>query len=384
MTTFGLIFKEIAHRKLNFVLSSFAVMAAVAFFVSFVTGGEASNRETTRLMRDIGYNLRIIPKETDMVKFWDVGFSDLTMPEEYIHRFAEETRSDLSYRHLMATLQQKISWRDMDVLLTGIASEEIAPPGAMKPSMSFSVDPGTVYLGFELARSANLKKGDTIEIAGNPFTVAACLSEEGSDVDIRIYGHLKDVQTLLGLEGKINEIRALDCLCRNPNVDPLEILREQLAEVLPEGKVIQMKAIADARQKQRVMVERIFAQILPLVLIACAIWIGALAFINTRDRQSEIGILRALGYGSGNIAFLFLGKAMVIGIIGAAVGFFIGTQLALKFGPEIFEVTAKMIKPTYSLLGWSIVVAPAFAMLSSFIPTVIAVTQDPAVTLREE
>ena len=88
MRIFYLIFKEIIHRKLNFLLSVLATITAVALFVSFFTTGEASKRETTRLMRDMGFNLRIIPKETDMGMFWTNGFSEHTMPEEYINQFA--------------------------------------------------------------------------------------------------------------------------------------------------------------------------------------------------------------------------------------------------------------------------------------------------------
>jgi len=53
MNIFGLIFKEIRHRKINFLLALLAVLIAVALFISFFTSGQASNRETTRLMRDI-------------------------------------------------------------------------------------------------------------------------------------------------------------------------------------------------------------------------------------------------------------------------------------------------------------------------------------------
>ncbi|MQY80296.1 MAG: hypothetical protein GH151_14095 [Bacteroidetes bacterium] len=87
-----LIYKEIIHRKLNFVLALLAVTIAVAFFVSFFTANEASKRETIRLTRDMGFNLRIIPGETDMNKFWTEGYSDLTMPEDYINRFWEFIR----------------------------------------------------------------------------------------------------------------------------------------------------------------------------------------------------------------------------------------------------------------------------------------------------
>ncbi len=157
MRTFYLILKEIIHRKLNFLFSVLATVTAVALFVSFYTTGEASRRETTRLMRDMGFNLRIIPKETDMGMFWTKGFSEHTMPEEYINQFAD--RKDISYNHLIAILHERITWNGMQAILTGIAPREVVPPGKQKRPMAFVAEPktaytiqqGTVYLGFELA-----------------------------------------------------------------------------------------------------------------------------------------------------------------------------------------------------------------------------------------
>lgn len=381
MTTFHLILKEIAYRKLNFLLSLLAIVTAVALFVSFFTTGEASKRETTRLMRDMGFNLRILPKETDMDKFWASGFSEHTMPEECVYRLA--SHEGISYAHMTATLQKKVSWRGSEAILTGI-SPELSAPGKPKSPMIFTVKKDTVYIGFELAHDLGIGNGDVVDILGKSFTVAQCLPESGSVNDIRIYAYLQDVQSLLGLEGKINEIMALECLCRVESKDSLTILREQLLEILPEARVIQMRDKAEAREKQRLMVEEYFALILPFVVVVCAVWIGALAMLNTRERQYEIGIMRALGHGSGKIALLFLGKAITIGAIGAVLGFAVGTGLALAFGPGVFEVTANAVKPLYGLLGWSLIAAPAFAALSSFIPAMLAVTQDPAYTLREE
>ncbi len=390
MRTFHLIFKEIAHRKLNFLFSVLATLTAVALFVAFFTTGQASRRETTRLMRDIGFNLRIIPKKTDMGEFWITGFSEHTMPEEYVNHFAD--REDVSYNHLIATLQEKITWRGRQAILTGIAPKEVIPPGMKKRPMTFTIEPktaytierGTVYIGFELANDLGIEKGDIVDIRGKSFTVARQRPETGSDDDIRIHAHLRDVQAILDKEGQINEIKALECVCFDPNKDSLTLLREELGRVLPEAKVIQIRSIAKAREKQRLMVDSYFALIMPIVLVVCAAWICVLAAMNVRERRHEIGIMRALGYGSGTITLLFLGKAIVIGAIGATLGFGIGTGLALEFGSGIFKITAKMINPLYGLLGWSLIAAPVFAAISSFIPAMVAVTQDPAVTLRTE
>ena len=85
-----------------------------------------------------------------------------------------------------------------------------------------------------------------------------------------------------------------------------------------------------------------------------------------------------------DIAFLLMGKALFIGIIGAIIGFIIGTALSLSIGPDIFKVTAKAIKPNMTILLWSIIAAPVFAGLSTFIPMMSAVSQDPARILLDE
>ena len=102
-----LIYQEIKYRKYNFILATLAIITAVALFVSFFTASEASQRETIRLTRDMGFNLRIIPKETDMDTFWTRGFSQNSMPEEYVNRFTD--RKDISYAHVTATLNKIIT-----------------------------------------------------------------------------------------------------------------------------------------------------------------------------------------------------------------------------------------------------------------------------------
>ena len=383
MTVFYLITREVMQRKLNFLLSLLAIVTATALFVSFFTTGQSSKRETVRLMRDIGFNLRIIPKKTDMEEFWKMGFSAYTMPESYVYDLA--SHRGLSYAHLTAILQKKVIWEGREVILTGMAPE-VSPPGKKKTPMIFSIEQGSVYIGFELAHAMGLKNGEVIDIFGKSFTIARTLAESGSEDDIRIYTDLRDTQSLLKMENRINEIKALECLCivDDGATDSLTLLREQLVKVLPDTRVILIRSIAQARAKQRFMAEKYFGFIFPFVVVVCMAWIGILALVNVRERQQEIGILRALGYGSGKIAFLFLGKAVAIGLIGAAVGFGTGTGLALAFGPAIFKVTANMIAPQTGLLFWSLVASPAVCALSAFIPTIVAVTQDPAITLRKE
>ncbi|MGK0198944.1 MAG: putative ABC transport system permease protein, partial [Yoonia sp.] len=207
MSTPGLIFKEMGHRRWSTLLALLAVVTAVGFSVAFFTTGEASQRETRRNMRDIGQNLRIISKATDMGAFWDNDYSSVMMPEEWIKRFEKVT--GLFYSHLSATLKQRIEWDGDPALISGMAAE-VAPPDRKKPSMTFNIKPGEIFLGYQLVKKRGLKKQNKVTIRGKEFVIAGTLAEAGTDDDIRIYMHLKDAQEILGVPGKINEIQALD------------------------------------------------------------------------------------------------------------------------------------------------------------------------------
>jgi putative ABC transport system permease protein len=379
----GMILKELWHRKANTLLSLVGLGGVVAFIVGFMTTAEAAKRETKRITRDLGFNLRIIPKDTDMDRYWFDGFSTATMAEDTVARLAAQDGIFMSYNHLMASLKQPFRMGDREVILMGVAPT-ITSADKKKRPMGFSIKEGTLQLGFQVADRLGVKPGDKVTLGEQEFLVAKCLVESGTEQDIYAFGTLADIQNVLGLDGQINEIKAIDCLCLTADEEPVKILREELGKVLPEAKVIQDRVQADARAKQRQMVENKFGFLTPFLLVVSALWVGVMAALNLRERRAEIGVLRALGYGSGRIASLFLIKAAMLGILGALVGFALGNALAMSVGPEIFKVTAKAIKTDWNLLGMALVAAPVLAAIATFIPAMQAVAQDPAVTLREE
>ena len=248
----------------------------------------------------------------------------------------------------MARLQRRVEWRGSKVLLTGL-KPELTMGG--KSKMIFEVPEGTVYVGFEAAKIRD-DKGNVAAVGGKinlegpggreEFRVGKVLPEQGSIDDIRIYGHLSDVQELLGMPGQISEIEALRCLCQGGS---LATLRADLAAELPETRVSEFTSRALARAETRGMVEQYAAFLIPAVVLACALWVALLALSNVRERRAEIGILRAMGVGSLRVGVLFLGRAMLVGLVGAAIGFPLGTWAALHFGPGIFRLTAQKIAP---------------------------------------
>jgi len=371
--------REILHRKPAFVAATLAVALALALAVSVVTLCEASKRETIRLMRNMGFNVLIVPQGVDMADFWSEDFARKEMPEEYVRRLGQTP--GLHIQHLVARLQKRVEWRGRKILLTGILPEVQPTYMEKKSPMGPAIPPGQVYLGHELWQSAALEEGDQVEVGGRAFTVARCLPEDGSKNDIRIFAHLHDVQDVLGKPGAINEIEALSCQCQG---DRLATIRADLAWALPGTQVTETRSRAVAREETRQMVARYASLTIPAVVLVCAVLVGVLALLNVRERRVEIGILRASGVGPASIGALFLGKAAVTGLIGAALGFALGTCAAVQYGPDVFPLTARQIQPDYALLLWALAGCPAVCVLAAYLPALEAILQDPAPVLAQE
>lgn len=421
MNSIKLLIEEIRYRKTNFFLSVFAVTIAATLFVAGPTlidgygrdtraevealqtknGAELAKLEdeTRKLMRDMGFNLMIVHRDTNMSDFWDKDFSTVDMPQDYVQRLADARQITL-VTHLVATLQQKIEWENRKVLLVGYLPETPQAHRAKKSPMGYRIERGTVFLGHELGRGK--KVGDAISVRGKELTVARILGEKGSKEDITIATHLDDAQEILDKEGRVNQILALGCRCAG---ERLPKVREQLEAVLPETRITEFRSIALARAEQRDLVaannkkleanlaehrsgvqtklENLAAVTTPLVVLACAIWVGLLALANVRDRRSEIGIFRALGVGSVKIGVLFLGKACLQGVIGGVLGFFIGYTLARALGVHVLDVTPERFAVARDILVWTVIGAPAVSVMASYLPTLLSVVQDPATILRE-
>lgn len=424
MNVFHLLLAEIRYRKLNFLLALTAASVAVALFVAGpvlvdgysretqarmadlekATDAELKQleKETTRLMRDMGFNLMIVHRDTNMSDFWAADFAGLDMPQDYIDRLAKNPRLTL-ITHLVATLQSRITWENRKVLLAGYLPETTQSHMRHKTPMGYSVQRGAVLLGHEVG--VGHKEGEEIEIQGRKFRIARILPEQGSKEDITLSIHLKDAQALLGKSDppRINQIMALGCNCAGSD---LPNIRRQLADALPDTRVTEFRSIALARAEQRSLVadrqkqiledlsatrgsvqrtlEMLSGVIAPIVVFACAVWIGLLALANVRERRAEIGLLRALGKGPGTIASLFLGKAVLLGLLGAVIGFVLGSGLAHALGTRVLELassTQSLVR--FDMLAYALVGAPLVCAVSSYLPALSAIIQDPAVVLRD-
>jgi hypothetical protein len=427
MSLWHLILREIRYRKVDFWISVAAITLAVAFFVSVMTLLRAHQvraddlaslrkEETLALLRTVeddyrkitlksGYNVLVLSKEQDLAKFYAQGYATKFIPETYVNRLAESPL--ITVRHLMPTLSQAVSWpgrEDLQAIVIGVRSE--VPQTHLNPKAPLwqPVEPGRARFGFLLAEQLGVRPGDSIEIMDRMLTASEIQPERGNADDITVWLHLDDAQAVLDQPGRINAIMALSCHCAEAT---LEGIRGEIAKILPDTQVIQLAAQTDVRARardrasalsdetmaseeeyhhsQQLQREALATWLLPIVLLGAGAWVGLQALANVRTRRSEIGIWRALGLRSRQVVFIFLAKAVLLGLGGALAGYVLGFAAGLAWGHlegvRFDEYGARALFDGRLLFG-ALVLAPFLSVLASWIPTQIATRQDPVLALR--
>lgn len=388
MSPVKLVFKEIWYRKLTSLIILLTVIVASSVSVAIYTLSKASEDETRKIMREQGLNLYIFPKGTNLIDFYSVNNTG-TFPDNYVDVLAESKTFD-AVRHLTGILQVKYpDWKDSNgsthqIVLFGYKDEAQQIYLPAQEIMGFDVKKGTVQVGALVAK--NIKPGEPFVITGvdgnqYSFQIEKLLEEGKGMMDQGVSFNLADLQQVLGMEGKINKIEALGCVCKDGRI---KNARNQVQSIFSDLEVTEISSIADARENQRVMMNKYGAFIIPFVMISCLLITALLFWQNVKIREREIGLLKAMGNSQFYILFMILFKAFILGLAGGIIGFFIGNSVADYFGSEIFRFTANNIKTVWSVFYYTIVLFPLLWMLSSWIPALLATKIDAARTLSKE
>ncbi|HNT34842.1 MAG TPA: FtsX-like permease family protein, partial [bacterium] len=424
MNVWTLAIREILHRKGLFALGVIAVAVAVGVLVGSVELLRAHDLQTAsiltqrqdemeetfivmqddyrKIMKKLGFNLLILPQEQSLEEFYANGALSHFMPQEYSDRLA---RSGLAtIQHLLPLLEQQIQlpeFGDRAVLLVGVKGEVPQLGQPSKEPIMVSVPDGAAVVGYAIWKNLGLKPGDGIKVLESEFRVAECLEERGSKDDISIWINLNKAQQLLDKPDLINAIQALKCHCQGSD---LPNIRKQIAGVLPGTQVIEFasevitraeardtaKAVAEAmieqerinRAQLRETRESFVSWLIPVVIIGSGFLVAVLAFGNVRERRAEIGILRAIGVASKQVLQLFLWRGVLIGLLGAPLGFLAGCISAAFLGAEAPGSIQFICDPRLLLMVWA--AAPILAAFASWPPAMAASQQDPALILREQ
>ena len=257
------------------------------------------------------------------------------------------------------------SWAPTDTLAAGTA-----PRG-----------PGEVAIDAETARRYGLELGDRIKVlfsgSAEEFTIGGLLAKAGDVIaSTKAIFDAVTAQRLLGEEGQVDAIPVK----AEAGVSP-ETLRARVNAVLPDRFEAATSAQV-ARESAESWTEAVgFLPTALLLFAAVALLVGAFIVANTfsilvAQRARELGVLRAVGAGRGQLTASVLVEAAVVGLAGSVVGVVLGVAaarglLALVHGMA-FELPAApaTFRPRSAAVG--ILVGTAVTVLAAVAPAVRA------------
>jgi putative ABC transport system permease protein len=292
---------------------------------------------------------------------------------------------------------------DGGVFRTGIAKTS---PWWQVEGRWFGDNAAECVVGVNFAKKNLMKTGDFINLAfgddPKAWTTlrASGIVSTGGPEDGAIIVPLAIAQRLVGKPGQYRKlyVSALtkpedDFARRDPKTmkpDELErwscspyvsSIAYSIKQVLPGSDVRVIRRVADGEGKILTRVRTLLWLVTFASLLAAALAVGASSAASVIERRIEIGLMKALGAGSGTVGWLLAAEQLLLAFVGGCAGYAIGLLLARFLGTKIFGVPPE---PSLLVLGVILVLAAAVTLLGSALPLRRAARFDPAPILRGE
>ncbi len=235
-----------------------------------------------------------------------------------------------------------------------------------------------ILLGKSMAASLNKQVGDTIDLAGQRFSIAGIFESKISWEEMGGIMTLRDAQAFMGKPRKVS-MYAIKL------VDPkqAEALVAQINHDYPDVHA----ALAGDFVSQMPDMQNSDAMVNSISLIA--ILVGGVGVLNTMlmsvfERTREIGVLRALGWGRIRVLRLILQEAVTLGLLGGASG--ILAAFGLVWLIDQVPWIGELLEPnwTVEVFVQAILVALALGVLGGLYPAYRATRLQPVEALRYE
>lgn len=406
MTLKSMIWNELRSRPWAALSSSLAILLGVAALVAIRHITYFSEKEVSQQLAQLGANILILPAEATLQDYYAADQNGGTIPEEHVSEIYLAGLTGIE--QVSPRLNMPASFGGVPVTLTGILPQSeleaqtswqtttvfTAPKaheGCEKAKLTTSQLEGIdslvthraiqhlksdeVVLGADVAGRSAFSAGNTVELLGKPFKVLGILPATGTVDDSRVFAHLHTVQDASGSGPVCNAIEVIGC-CE----DAAGGLVPELRKLLPNTKVVTISQVVQTQVGvNRLMANTSWFVLAILVIVGGTSLAGAMT-ANVRERRREIGTLMALGATPQFVRRLFLGKALVLGVVAGTCGSLIGLIVAIVAGPAWAGVAVSPLIATSSLAALA---ATALAIISAWWPSRKAAALDPCLCFQE-
>ena len=378
-----LIFANLAHRPLRTFLSVLAIGVEVTMILTLVGVSYGTLDASARRARGIGADVFVRPPGTSVM-----GLSSAPLPEKTVDVLAQKPGVILATGTMVQSIGGFATIQGVDFpAIDKMASTWRGPGTPQKDGFKFLEGtsfqaPDDIIVDEYYAREKKVHPGDHLKLINHDWRVAG-VYEAGKLA--AILAPKDTLQRLTGSEGKISAVylklqdpsqatkfvKALR-LDLNGSSDPEAGYRiytiEEFTSQLTVNSVTMLKDF--------IYVVIGIASIVGFIVVFMAMYTAVL------ERTREIGILKAVGAGTGYILNMLFRETIMLALIGTAFGILMtyGTQWLMAHA-----VPATLVQETVYQWWWrAALIAIAGALIGTIVPAYRAVKQDATEALSYE
>src|SRR5271165_6596054 len=269
----------------------------------------------------------------------------------------------------------------------------------------FADDGQQCLVGSAFAKQHDLKIADVVRVGSGdgsramPLEIVGILSTGGPEDD-SIIASIATAQQLAGKPGMYRRLyvsaltKPEDAFARRDpkTMTPADFDRWyctpyissialQISEELKGTDVRVIRRVAEGEGNVLTHVRTLLWLVTFVALLAAALAVGASAAASVIERRTEIGLMKALGAGSGLVGVLLAAEQLLLAFVGGGIGYAVGIVLARALGERIFGFAPE---PKLFVLLIILALAALITLLGSAYPLRQASRYDPAPILRGE
>ncbi len=365
------------------------IMGASVFGALVMTSMEV--RDNVGLeFRQYGANILLVPKTDSIsVSIGEIEYGSVT-EQRYIEESDLPKIMDIYWAPnilgIAPYLYGMVEVDDKAVVLSGVnfSSLQVVNPwwDIDGDWVDDTNDTNGALIGITVSDALGLGIGDDFMIHYNDtknetiqsFNVKGIIDTGGSE-DYQIYTRLADAQVLLDKENKVSTVQ-VSALC---TACPVDVIAEQIEEQIVYVEAKSVKQMVNAEMQILGKVENLMFMVTAIALMASVMGVMTTMTTSVVERQKEIGMMKAIGAENRSIAALFYSEAVLIGIVGGAIGYIVAIVLAQFIGASVFN---SPISPNPIVFLYVLGISIGVALLASVFPVRRAIFIEPARVLR--
>ena len=384
-----------AHAK-QFFLTTFAVVLGVAF-LSGTLALRASMSETFSKLTSSTITSDLYVEGAKIASDGNNGSSDSTQTQPIDSSLADQIKQ-------VDGVEAANPGTQVTGVLVGANDTPVSNMGAPTLFLPlYDKEPGRTWAqghmpkgGGEIAlesgalKNSGLKIGDKthIVIQGQPteVTVVGEFHFESSMASATVVGMDPDwLMPLAAPDGRVSTI-SID-LAKGASLDTV---KSEVTKVVPDGTQVKTRAELIKEQNKTIESQLGFIQTFLMVFVVVAMFVGSFIIMNSfamsvRQRVKEFALLRAVGASPGSVFGIVFLQAVVIGIIGSALGVAAGAGLLAGLAKLLDTMGMPLLEGTgltAPIIVISLVVGLAVTIIGALMPAREAALTHPVEAMR--